>query len=275
MATLRPGVAALAAGMILLGILGLASHDFAMVWQPVPSWVPWREAIACTFAAASLAAGLGLLWQRTAPQASAVALGYMLLWWVLLRIPAFLVSPAINAGGLGENTVTLAGTLALYASLHSSGGRLGFLHGRRGTRLARILLGIGLIGCGEAHFYFLKETAAFIPAWIPGHTAWAIATGSGFLAAAAAILLGVSARLAAASGTAMMAAFTAFIWVAGAASTPTDRFQWTGLAVSWTLTAAAWLVAESYRDTGWLALRHAATGQPREPAVQESSTVRT
>ncbi|MGH8300994.1 MAG: DoxX family membrane protein, partial [Steroidobacteraceae bacterium] len=250
MTTTRPGVAALAAGMIYLGVLGLANSDFAMVWQPVPSWVPWREALAYAFAATSLAAGLGLLWQRTAARASAVALGYMLLWWVLLRIPAFLASPAINAGGLGENAVTLSGALALYASLHSSDGPLGFLHGQGGIRLAKILLGAGLIGCGEAHFYFLKQTAGFIPAWIPGHTAWAIATGSGFLAAAAAILLGVSARLAAASVTAMMATFTLLIWLVDVAHSPTDRFQWTGLAVSWTLMAAAWVVTESYRDTG-------------------------
>lgn len=271
MTTTRPGVAALAAGMIGLGVLGLANGDFAMVWQPVPSWVPWREALAYAFAAASLAAGMGMLWQRTAARASAVALTYMLLWWVLLRIPAFLVSPAINAGGLGENAVTLAGTVALYASLHSSDGRLGSLHGQRGIRLAKILLGVGLIGCGEAHFYFLKETAGFIPAWIPGRTAWAIATGTGFLAAATAILLGISARLAATAVTMMMATFTVLIWLVGVAHTPTDRFQWTGLAVSWILTAAAWVVTESYRDTGWLALRHAATGQSQDPAVQRSS----
>lgn len=246
MTTTRPGVAALAAGMIALGVLGLANGDFAMVWQPVPPWVPWREALAYACGAASLAAGLGLLWQRTAARAAAVTLGYMLTWWVLLRIPAFLASPAVNAGGLGESAVTLSGALALYASLHSSDGRLGFLGGQRGIRLAKILLGAGLIGCGEAHFYFLKETASFIPAWIPGRTAWAIATGSGFLAAAAAILLGIWARLAAASVTAMMATFTILIWLIDVAHAPTDRFQWTGLTVSWTLTAAAWVVSESY-----------------------------
>ena len=246
MTAIRPGTAALAAALIALGILGLGNGDFAMVWQPVPQWVPGRETLAYAFGAASLAAGIGLLWRRTAAPASAVALGYFFLWWLLLRVPAFIVSPLNAAGGLGENTVALSGALALYAALGAPDGRLDFLHGARGIRLARILLGIGLIGCGEAHFRFLKETAAFIPAWIPGHRAWAVATGSAFLAAAAAILFGVRAQLAATLATAMMAAFTVLIWLVSIARPPADRFHWTGLAVSWTLTAAAWAVAETY-----------------------------
>lgn len=71
MTTLRSGVAALALALIALGILGLGNGDFAMVWQPVPAWVPLREPLAYLFAAASLAAGLGLSWRRTAAPACA------------------------------------------------------------------------------------------------------------------------------------------------------------------------------------------------------------
>lgn len=248
MTTMRSGAAALAAALIALGILGLGTGDFAMVWQPVPHWVPGREILAYAFGAASLAAGLGLLWRRTAAPASALALSYFFLWWLLLRMPAFIVSPAINAGGLGENTVALSGALALYAALRVPGGRLDFLRGARGIGLARMLLGLGLIGCGEAHFRFLKETADFIPAWIPGHLAWAVATGSAFLAAAAAILLRVRAQFAATLAAAMMAVFTVLIWLVSIARPSADRFHWTGLAVSWTLTAAAWAVAETYLE---------------------------
>lgn len=270
--TIRPGIAALAAAMIALGILGLGNGDFAMVWQPVPAWVPWREALAYAFGAASLAAGLGLLWRRTAAPASAIALGYFLLWWLLLRVPAFLLSPLQNAGGLGENAVALSGALAVYALLRAPGGRLDFLRGQRGIRLARILLGLGLIGCGEAHFRFLKETAGFIPDWIPGHLAWALATGSGFIAAAVAILVAVWVRLAASLAAAMMATFTVLIWLAAVALGAADRFHWTGLAVSWALTAAAWLVAETYRDIGWLAIGNAPHGAPIAPGTDAVST---
>lgn len=254
MTTIRPGATALAAAMIALGILGLGTGDFAMVWQPVPAWVPLREVLAYAFGAASLAGGLGLLSRRTAAPASGVALGYFFLWWLLLRVPAFVISPLDNAGGLGENTVALSGAVALYAALRPPGGTLDFLRGRRGARLARILLGVGLLGCGEAHFRFLEATANFVPGWIPGHLAWAVATGSGFVAAAVAILIAVRARLAAILATAMMATFTLLIWLVGVAQAPRDRFHWTALAVSWTLTAAAWVVAESYREPERVAL---------------------
>lgn len=89
------------------------------------------------------------------------------------------------------------------------------------------------------------QPIAFVPAWIPGHLAWALATGSGFIAAALAILLAVWARLAATLVTAMMATFTLLIWLVGVAQPPADRFHWTAFAVSSALTAAAWLVAES------------------------------
>lgn len=272
MTILRPGVAALAAALIALGILGLGAGDFAIVWQPVPAWVPFREAFAYAFASASLAAGLGLLWRRTAATAAAIALGYFFLWWLLLRVPAFLVAPVQNAGGLGENSVALSGALALYAALHAPRGGLDFLTDRRGMRLAKLLLGIGLIGCAEAHFRFLEDTANFVPAWIPGHLAWAVATGSGFLAAAVAILVSVWARLAATLATAMMATFTVLIWLLDVATGAGDRFHWTGLAVSWTLTAAAWVVAETYRDTEWLAVRGGVRRAPIAPCADAAST---
>jgi len=251
----QPAVVGLATAMIALGVLGLVNGDFAMVWQPVPAWVPLRETLAYAFGAVSLAAGLSMLWRRTVATASSIALGYFALWWLLLRVPAFVLSPLTDAGGLGENAVTLAGAIALYAALHDADGPLGFLRGERGIRLARVLLGIGLLGCGEAHFYFLKDTADFVPAWIPGHLFWAVATGTGFIAAAVAILLSLYARLAATLVTAMMAVFTVLIWFVDVIQGSADRFHWTGSAVSWTLTAAAWVVAESYRGAKRLAPR--------------------
>jgi hypothetical protein len=38
------GHALFAAAMIWLGVMGLSKGDFVQVWQPVPKWVPAREA---------------------------------------------------------------------------------------------------------------------------------------------------------------------------------------------------------------------------------------
>ena len=56
-----------AASMIGLGILGFIYGDFALVWQPVPAWVPARQALACLSAAIELAGGL-----RSSPRNSSV-----------------------------------------------------------------------------------------------------------------------------------------------------------------------------------------------------------
>ena len=42
----QPALALFAVGMIGLGILALVYGDFAMVWQPVASWIPGRSALA-------------------------------------------------------------------------------------------------------------------------------------------------------------------------------------------------------------------------------------
>ena len=55
------GIYAYAAGAIFLGLLGLASGDFAGSWQSVGPNVPFREPLAYLTAFIELAAGLALL----------------------------------------------------------------------------------------------------------------------------------------------------------------------------------------------------------------------
>jgi hypothetical protein len=262
----RVGITVFAAALIGLGILGLIHGDFALVWQPVPRWVPARELIAYACGLVSFASGLGLLWRRTAGAASTVAFVYLLLWLVLLRFPAIFMAPQVEVSwsGCGENAIALAGALVLFAILGSPGSpgeRVTFADGMGGDRVtrgvsaARIVLGVALIPCGLAHLVYLKDTAAFVPVWIPGHVVWAIVTALGFFAAAAGILFSFYARLAAAMVTGMMAGFTLLTWMAGLIGAPADRMQWTGLFVSWLLTGGSWVVADTYRGIPWLAAR--------------------
>jgi len=257
------GIAVFAISLIGLGTLGLVHGDFAMVWQPVPDWVPGRQLIAYTCGAVSLVSGLGLLWRRTVPAASTIAFSYLLLWLVLLRIPAIFIAPRVEVSwsGCGENAIALAGALALFA-IYGPSSEV------RGVAIARIMLGVALIPCGLAHLVYIKDTAGAIPAWIPGHAGWAIATAIGFFAAAAGILFSVFARLAAAMVTGMMAAFTLLVWLPGALGAPHNRFQWTALFVSWLLTGGSWVVAETYRGGPWFEVR--GLREPPTTVVAES-----
>jgi uncharacterized membrane protein len=107
-----------ATGMIALGILGLAYGDFALQWQPVPAWLPWRGAFAYASASIMLAGGIGLLFGRTAAMSVRILFPYLVLW-VLLKVPAVVRVPQMEATwlGLGEIAVLLAGGWVLFARL--------------------------------------------------------------------------------------------------------------------------------------------------------------
>src|SRR5262249_31758974 len=81
------GHAAFAAVMIWLGVLGFCKGDFVQIWEPVPAWVPARGSLVYLCAFLSLASGIGLLWQRTAPIAARVLFVSLMAWLLVLRLP--------------------------------------------------------------------------------------------------------------------------------------------------------------------------------------------
>jgi uncharacterized membrane protein YphA (DoxX/SURF4 family) len=253
------GHVAFAVTLVGIGLWGLVTGGFGAIWTGVPKALPGREAVAYLCAVVSLAAGAGLFWRRTAAPAARLLLAYLIVWFVALKIPAIAHAPLVEVSWEepAETLVVLAAAWALYAWVADDWDRrrLGFAVGEPGTRIARILYGLAMIPFGLAHVFYVKETAALVPGWLPAHAVWAYATGGAYVAAGVAILTGVLGRLAAALSTLQMGGFTLLVWVPILASGTKDPFNWSEGVISLTLTAAGLVIAETYRGRPWLALR--------------------
>lgn len=260
-----------AATMIALGVLAFAQGDFAPIWQGVPKDFPTREALVYLCAAVSLLCGAGLLLQRAAATASRVLFAYLLLWMLLFKVPYIAQQPAVEVyyQSCGETAVLVAAAWVLYARLAAAWDQrqLHLVTGEKGLRLARALYGLALIAFGLSHFAYVNMTALLVPSWLPAHAAWAYVTGTTYLVAAAAVLIGLYPRLAAALAALQMALFTLLVWVPLVAAGLITADQRGELAVSWALTAAAWVIADSYRDAPWLAARNRA-GAGLDPSLK-------
>jgi uncharacterized membrane protein len=245
------GHAVFAATMISLGLLGLINGDFAPVWQPVPKGFPAREVFAYVCAFLSLACGIGLLMPRIAAVAARVLVVFLLLWLLLFKARFIVADPtaAVSYETCGETAAILAGAWVLYAWFGNDWDkrRLAFATGDRGLRSARVIYGLAMVAFGIAHFAYVRLTASLVPSWLPGHMAWAYITGATYIAAGVAILIGKYARLAAVLSAWQIGLFTLLVWIPVVVAGNIDAGKWGEFVVSCVLTAAAWVVADSYR----------------------------
>ena len=234
----QPALTLFAVGMIGLGVLALIYGDFALVWQPVAPWVPGRTALAYGSGVLMLLGGAGLLWRDTAVWSARVLFPYLVLW-ALLKVPALVVAPRMEAVwlGFGELVVLMAGGWVLFVRRTGTG--------ESSIRIARILFAVWLIPIGLSHIVYVKETVDLVPAWLPFRTGWAYLTGAGHIAAGLGVLFSVFPRVAAAAEAAMISVFTLLVWGPAIAAAPKTRLPWTAFFISWAIAAAAWVMAQN------------------------------
>jgi uncharacterized membrane protein len=264
MRTASAAHAVFAATMIALGILGLITGHYAVVWQPVPKGLPAHDALVDLSAVILIASGAGLLWRRTATTAARVLFAYLLFWLLVVRVPGLFHSLGVDVYWAAcRDAVMVAAAWVLYAWLADKWDRqrLGFFVRDHGVRIATMLYGAALIPFGLAHFQFVPRTAGLIPRWLPAHVPLTYFTGACFIVAGLAILIGVYARLAVALSALEMCLFLVLVWIPALATRSLNAFEWGETVTTWVLTAAALMVADAYRGTPWLAAARAPRGR--------------
>jgi uncharacterized membrane protein len=249
-----------AIGIIGLGILALVFGDFAEVGQTVAAWVPGRTGLAYASGVVMLLGGLGLLPRRTTALSVRILLPFLIVGF-LLQVPTLVMTPLVevNWESAGEVAVLVSGMWVLFATRSGleEGSRVAFATGDKGIRIARIIFAVALLPIGLSHFAYLEHTVSLVPAWLPFRTGWACLTGAGHIAAGLGVLFSVVPRLAAAMEAGMLGVFTLVVWAPRIVATPMgDRGLWTEFVVSWAITAAAWLVADSFATKDSTPNRH-------------------
>ena len=259
---LRPSRAAFAGALIGLGILGLVYGNSSEVWEPMPKSLPGRPVVMYLCSLVTLAGGIALVWRPLTVLGCRVLLPFLLLWLVLLKLPALLSAPQVVVGweSFAETASLSAGGWCLFAAYAGPWERhhLAFAVGESGIRVARALLIAALPMIGVSHFVYHDLTASLVPKWMGFPLGWTYLTGAASLAAAAGMLFAVVPRLAVSLEAAMLWAFTLLVWVPRVAAGPHDQGNWSEILISAAIASGAWLVAETYRGVPWLASGRAA-----------------
>jgi uncharacterized membrane protein len=228
---------------IAFGLIGLVWGDFATVWQPVPTTVPHRTALAYLVAVCLVLAGAAMQWRRSA-QAGAIVLSIIYFIFALLWLPRVIGYPKMIGTWLGfaeEFALAIAGLVA-YASLVP---RV-IAWGVGVAQVGCFLFGLCVITFGLAHFMAPVETAGMVPKWIPpGQHFWALATGVAHVCAGLAILSGILGVIAGRLLTTMLIVFGALVWVPLLLGAHRDHMMWAGNAINLAMIGAAWVVADS------------------------------
>jgi len=233
-------------GVMALGMVCLVGGDFVL-GQPVPGGFPGRTVLAYLVGAFLLAGGAAATWPRTAARGAAALVAYYVVVVVLLMNGRVALTHFAEFGtysGIAEQLSIAAGGLLVYASTAKVFATSRALL----TRLGQRAFGVCALFFGGAHFVYMNLTAPLVPRWLPPSPGfWAVATGTGFLAAGVALLTGVQARLAATLLTVMLASFTLVVHTPMILAGPSSRMNWTEGAVNLAVTGAAWVVADSLR----------------------------
>ena len=183
----------------LTGILDIVWRDFDASHQPIKSMgnnIPGQQILACVVGTLLVAAGLAILWRRSARVgaiASAIAyLSFAALWLLRYYTGIHALGWRIDvlfgiSFGLAEQILLVAPAAIVYVSIASTDSLLQ----ARATIAARWMLGLPPIVFGLLHLLGIRVFANIVPHWMDFRYFWAGITGVAFILAGVAICSGI------------------------------------------------------------------------------------
>ena len=239
-------------GTALTGILDIAWGAFDTSHQPIQSLgknIPGQHILACVAGIWLVAAGLAILWRRSARiGAAASAIVYLIftaLW--LLRYYAGIHALGWRIDvllgitfGLAQQLMLVAPPAILYASTTSPRSRLQ----KKAAIAARWMLGLPPILFGLFHLIGIRIFATIVPHWMSFGYFWAGLTGIAFILAGCAICSGVMDVPAARLLAVMLLLFDGFVEIPPIFVRLHDQATWGAAVYNVAAIGACWIFAE-------------------------------
>jgi hypothetical protein len=239
-------------GTALTGILDIAWGDFDASHQPIQALgkdLPGQHLLAYVAGVWLIAAGLAILWRRSArvgAAASAIAyLIFMALWLTRYSagIHAYGWRIAVLLGisfGLAQQLMLVAPAAIVYASAASPDSLLE----KRAIITARWMLGLPPIIFGSFHLAAIHVFASIVPQWMRFGSFWAVLTGIAFILAGVAICSGKMGVLAARLLALMLLLFEGLVEIPPIFVRLHDQRTWGAAVYNLAAIGACWMFAE-------------------------------
>jgi uncharacterized membrane protein len=239
-------------GTVLTGILNIAWGDFDASHQPIQALgknFPGQHLLAYIVGVYLVAAGLAILWRRSARMgAAASGIAYLVfaaLW--LARYSAGIHTFGLRIDvllgvtfGLAQQIMLIAPAAILYFCTASPDSP----SQKRAAIAARWMLGVPPVIFGLFHLVALRVFATIVPQWMPFTYFWAALTGIAFVLAGIAICSGIKDVLAARLLALMLLLFEGFVEAPPIFIRLHDLRTWGAAVYNVTSIGACWIFAE-------------------------------
>jgi uncharacterized membrane protein len=238
-------------GTALAGILDIAWRAFDASHQPINSLgkVPGQNVLACVAGVCLVAAGLAILWRRSARfGAAASGIAYVLfmaLWlsryYAGVHALGWRIDVLLGVSfGLAQQLWLVAPAAIVYVYIASTDSLLQ----ARATLAARWMLGLPPIVFGLLHLMGIHVFARIVPRWIPFGAFWAVLTGIAFILAGIAICSGIKDVLAARLLALMLLLFEGLVEIPPIFIRLHNQATWGAAVYNLAAVGACWIFAD-------------------------------